>query len=189
MVGALSDLLFLSPVHPLRSACFGFGHFLRFLAPLSSYPFFFSFSVHFAFLFHALVSQESSSASSLPPPYSSSVGSSPLPLTSAVFMGLLLQLWGCAMGPCPPFWSPLLGVRLCWPRTLCVLSSSSGHGGSWLWCLLMVLSWFLLVVGAIRVFIPFVVFVSFFWFPSLSAVGECLGGVHSSFRASIFVLS
>ena len=31
----------------------------------------------------------------------------------------------------------------------------------------------------------FVVLVSFFWFPSLSAGGECLGRVHSSSFASV----
>ena len=40
-----------SLVSLLRFTCFGIGHFLRFLVHLSSFPFF-SFFVHFAFLFH-----------------------------------------------------------------------------------------------------------------------------------------
>ena len=37
----------------------------------------------------------------------------------------------------------------------------------------------LVVVCAFRLFIPFVMFVSFFWFPSLSAWGCVTWGVHS----------
>ena len=56
-----------------------------------------------SFFSRSVISQASSSAPSLRPPSSSSVGSSPLPFARTVFLGLLLWLFLRAMGPCPHF--------------------------------------------------------------------------------------
>ena len=95
-------------------------------------------------------------------------------LLSRLLQGLLLFLslvrcsWVCCFS-CggaqwvlvPPF--GVLSLVLVWFTLVLSACSpvSSGHGGSWLWCLLQVQPWsFLLVVGVLRVFVPFVVFVA-----------------------------
>ena len=96
-----------------------------------------------------------------------------LPFLSRVMCSWVLLLLGvCVRGRCPPLWGSLLGVCLSCLCPLCVLSSSSRFGGGWLWCLLRFHLWsLLLVVCSFRLFIPFVMFVSIFWFLSLSVGG------------------
>ena len=190
-------MLFFLPVRLLRLACFSIGHFLLFLVPGSSLlvPLLISFSVRFAFLFHALVSQESSSSSLLLLPR---LLQGLLPFLSRVQCSWVCCLcWRSVQGVVVLPFGVLSLVFVCFALVLSACSPvSSGFRGSWLWCLLKVHSWsFLLVVGAFRVFIHFVMFVSFFWFPCLSAGvsagggggGGCCCVFHSSSLVSIFV--
>ena len=185
-------MLFFSPVHSLRGACFGIGCLIRVLFQSSSFfvPLLVLFLSllcisfpHCGFSGFFLCSLSSSSFLFFCGGFSSS-------FHMASIRGFAASVVWITMGPCPPFCSPLLGVdRLCCPRSLYMLSSFSP---TWVQ-LASVFAWgsvlgILLVVVAVRVFFAFIVFVSFFWFPSLSAGGECLGGVHSSFLVSILVV-
>ena len=118
-VGVLPVALLFCPVHTLRHSCLGLWSSLRILVHGSSLlgP------LLVLFLRTLCVSFPQCGFSGFFL-YSFSSSHLPLPFARTVFMRLLLQLFWPAMGPCPPVWRPLLGVRrLFLPRSLCVISS------------------------------------------------------------------